>query len=147
MIKDSIKNAETYYNLSDNIKNGLEWLKKQDFSKFAAGKYIINNDQLYANVDEYETKIDAKYEAHRKYIDIQYLIKGEEKIGVTDISNCKTCIDYDSERDLEFFEAQDEFYTLKEDEFFIFFPHDAHKPCIRLNDTKKCKKVVVKVKI
>ena len=120
---------------------------KENASKdLECGRYYIDEDNIYANVDEYETKTDGKYEAHRKYIDIQYMIKGEEYIGVTDINNCKTCIEYDEEKDLEFFTADNEFQTLKKGEFLIFYPQDAHKPCIN-KDKIKCKKVVVKVRI
>ena len=147
MIKDKIENAHFYYNLSSNIQKGFEWLKSQDPESIKPGRYYIDDKNLYANVDEYETKEDAKYEAHRDYIDIQYLIKGKELIGVTDISNGKTCIEYDKEKDIEFFDAEDEFQTLNVGEFFIFFPQDAHKPCITYNEKVHCKKIVVKVKI
>ena len=146
MIKDKLENAETYYSLSEGIKKGLLWLENNKLSEMPCGRYYIDEEKVYANVDEYETKFEAKYEAHRKYIDIQYMIDGEEFIGVTDIKNCKTCIEYDEERDLEFFDAEDEFQTLKTGEFFIFYPQDAHKPCIR-KEKQNCKKVVVKVKI
>ena len=146
MIKDRLENAKTFYSLSDRIKKGLEWLKNNDLNSLDCGRYYIEEDNIYANVDEYETKTDAKYEAHRKYIDIQYMVEGEEYVGVTDLNNCTTCIEYDEEKDLEFFNAKDDFQTLKTGEFFIFYPQDAHKPCIN-KDKIKCKKVVVKVRI
>ena len=62
MIKDRLENAELYYNLSDRIKEGFLWLKKQDFDNLKTGRYYINSDEIYANVDEYETKQDADYE-------------------------------------------------------------------------------------
>ena len=87
-----LKNAKTYYNLSKNIRIGLEWLEKTDLKNLEDGKYEIENETVYASVQTYITKDDAKYEAHKKYIDIQYMINGAEKIGVTDLSNCKSCI-------------------------------------------------------
>lgn len=149
MIKDHLKHSETYYNLSDNIKTGLEWLRKNDLTKLEDGKYEINGNQLYANIQTYETKTDAKYESHREYIDIQYMIKGSEKIGVTDISNCKTCIEYDCTKDLEFYDilSNEEYLNLEEGNFLIFFPQDAHKPSIAIDKTILVKKVVVKIKI
>ena len=147
MIKDRIENAKTYFLLGEGVKKGFQWLIENDLKTLNTGRYYIDNERVYANVDEYQTKDDAKYEAHRKYIDIQYMVSGEELVGVTDISNCTTCIDYDSERDLEFFEAKDEFQTLRTGEFLIFYPHDAHKPCIKIKENKPCKKVVVKVAI
>ena len=147
MIKDHLKNAKTYYSLSENIKKGLQWLEANDLENLEPGRYHIDDNNLYANVDEYNTKEDANYEAHRKYIDIQYMVKGKELIGVTDLDNCITCIEYDEDKDLEFFTAKDDFQTLKNGEFLIFFPQDAHKPCINFEGKQKCKKIVVKVKI
>lgn len=147
MIKDRLENAELYYNLSDRIKEGFLWLKKQDFDNLKTGRYYINSDEIYANVDEYETKQDADYEAHRKYIDIQFMINGEEYIAVTDISNCVQSIDYNEEKDIAFYKADNSFQTLKSGEFLILYPHDAHKPCISINNARHCKKVVVKILI
>ena len=148
MIKDKLKNAKTYYNLSQNLRKGLEWLEKTDLKKLKDGKYDIDSNNVYASVQTYETKIDASYEAHRKYIDIQYVIEGKEFIGITAIENCQTCIKYDEERDLEFFNClkEDEYQNLREGEFVILYPHDAHKPSIDYEGIKsQVKKVVVKV--
>ena len=147
MIKDRLKNAKTYYLLSENIKKGLQWLENNNLETLEAGRYYIDSDRIYVNIDQYETKDVANYEAHRKYIDIKYMIKGNEYIGVTDIENCSTCIDYDNDKDIEFFKANDEFQTLKTGEFLILYPQDAHKPCIKNGDKAFCKKAVVKIKI
>ena len=149
MIKDKLINAETYYGISKNLKKGFEWLLSQDLDNIAPDKYIIDGDKLYANIQEYETKLDAKYESHRKYIDIQYMIRGEEQVGVTDIKNCIICVEYDSEKDLEFFDCTEpeHYETLYEGEFLVFFPQDAHKPSISTKKTQIVKKVVVKVAI
>ena len=68
------------------------------------GEVLVDGENVYASVQTYVTKDDAKYESHRRYIDIQYMIDGEEKIGVTDLSNCVSCVEYDSEKDLELLE-------------------------------------------
>lgn len=147
MIKDKLENAEIYTNISEKIKQGFEWLKKADLKILEDGKYFIDGESFYANIQTYETKSDAKYEAHRKYIDIQYMIKGAELVGVTDISNCKTCVEYDSQKDLEFFDitVEEDLYSLREGEFLLFFPQDAHKPSIDYKEKNIVKKVVVKV--
>ena len=149
MIKDSLKNAGIYFSLSENLKKGLEWLKTQDLVNIACGRYEIDSDAVWANVQEYETKDDADFEAHRKYIDIQYMVKGEELVGVIDLVNCKTCIEYDNEKDLEFFEtkAKFQYQELREGDFLIFYPHDAHKPSIAFGAKSMVKKVVVKVAV
>lgn len=147
MIKDRLQNASIYKNLSKNLKKGFEWLENTDLRNIADGKYEIDGDKVYASVQTYQTKLDAKYESHRNYIDIQYMIDGIEKIGVTDLSNCKTCIPYDSERDLEFYDInnEEEFVELLTGSFVVFYPHDAHKPSIAIKTPQSVKKVVVKV--
>lgn len=149
MIKDKLNNAKNYYSLSKYIKEGFEWLESNDLKNLADGKYSINGDNVYASIQTYETKEDANYESHRKYIDIQYMINGAEKIGVTDLNNCTTCIEYDSERDLEFYNinCDEEYLELNEGQFLLLFPHDAHKPSITKNNKTTIKKVVVKVAI
>ena len=149
MIKDKLENATIYYNLSENIQKGLTWLKDADFNNISDGKYNIDEDKVFASVQTYKTKDDAKYEAHRKYIDIQYMIKGVEKVGVTNLKNCTTCVPYDLEKDLEFFDinVEEEFFELAEESFLIFYPHDAHKPSIKHIQKDLVKKVVVKIAI
>ncbi len=152
MIKDKLKNAKNYYGISENLKNGFEWLKKQDLESIKPDKYYINDENIYANVQEYQTKETALYEAHRKYIDIQYMIRGNEVVGVCDKEYCKTNIKYDPEADIEFMDCciEDPWQTLNEGEFIVLFPNDAHKPSITPDKTSSpniVKKVVVKVAI
>ena len=149
MIKDVLKNSNIYSLLSLNMKKGFDWLCNTDLDNIQDGKYEIDGEKVYASVQTYQTKLEAKYESHRKYIDIQYMIKGHEKIGVTNISNCKSSIEYDRERDLEFYDikSREEFYSLEEGYFQIFYPHDAHKPSIAMDEPTMVKKVVVKVAI
>lgn len=148
MIKDLLKNSKTYSNLSENLKIGLEWLEKIDLKNIQDGKYVIN-DNVYANVQTYTTKDNAKYESHKKYIDIQYIVEGEELVGVTDLSNCRSCIEYDKDKDLEFYDitCEEELIQLKEGQFLILYPHDVHKPSIKKGINSIVKKIVVKVAV
>ena len=149
MIKDRLENSNLYHNLSENLSKGFSWLQKNDLKNLKDGKYDIDGNKIYASIQTYETKEDAKYEAHRKYIDIQYIVNGEEKIGVTDLSNCISCTNYDESKDIEFFdiEKKDEYLDLDEGYFMILYPQDAHKPSISKDKTSTVKKVVVKVAI
>ena len=147
MIKDRLENAKIYYGLSERIKKGFDWLINTDFTQIQDGRYEID-ERLYANVQTYNTKEDALFEAHREYIDIQYILKGEEKIGIVNYNNCKSEIPYKIEKDIEFLNSADgEWISLKEGEFMILYPQDAHKPSINLHEKSKVKKVVVKVGI
>ena len=132
--------------LNKRIVEGLNYLLTTDFAKVEDGRHDLA-DYLYANIQTYQTKEDALFEAHRDYIDIQYIISGEEKIGVADYSSCTEAIAYDKEKDIEFLNGNGEYYPLKEGEYMILYPQDAHKPSISLNNQSTVRKVVVKVKI
>ena len=149
MIKDKLINSDIYAKISQNLKKGFDWLNNTNLEDIEDRKYYIDAENVYANVQTYETKEDALYESHREYIDIQYMIKGEEKVGVTDIQNCNSTVAYDMEKDLEFFEytGREEYLTLSSGEFLVLFPQDAHKPSISISKKSIVKKVVVKVRI
>ena len=149
MIKDSLNNAKIYYSLSKNMEVGLKWLEETDLVNLVDGRYEIDGKRVYASVQTYAPKEDAKYEAHRRYVDIQYMISGVENVGITSLKNCTTCKEYDGESDLEFFDinSEEEYLELSEGNFIILYPHDAHKPSIVKGDCNKVKKIVVKVKV
>ncbi len=147
MIFDKIKNISQYSNLNKNLKKGFEFILNNNLKNFENGKYEIDGEKIYANIQEYETKEDGLFEAHRKYIDIQYVISGFEKIEVCEISELKENIPYDKEKDLIFFEGKGSFVSLKEGYFAVFYPQDGHKPCLTDESISNVKKVVVKVAI
>lgn len=138
MIKDKIKNAYLYYNLHPKFKEAFEKILNNNLER--------DEDKLYFNLDKYETKKEGKFEAHRKYIDIQYIVKGEEKIGLSNIDDCQTLIEYNKEKDIEFLTSKKEDYmSLSEGEFMIFYPTDAHKPCLTNTKVMAIEKIVAKV--
>lgn len=156
MLKDNINNAEKYYNLSEGIKIGLEYIIKTNFLELQCGKYEIqrNNltgDTIFAIVQDYYSKpiSEGKLEAHRKYIDIQYIVKGEEQIGTLDIEHCIPTTQYDEAKDIIFLQPKPQntldFYNLHENEFIIFTQKNAHMPSIAVKNPSFVKKVVVKV--
>ena len=149
MIKDKLQNAENYYGISARLKAGFEWLKNNDMVNMPDGRYYIDKENIYANVQSYDTKDDAPFESHRKYIDIQYMIKGDEKCGITNYKNCKTTEAYDSEKDIEFLSCTNgaEYLRLEEGEFLVFLPQDAHQPALDNGEKKFVKKVIVKVAV
>lgn len=148
MIKDKLSNAKIYFGISANLKKGFEWLINNDLKNIEDGKYIIEGDKIFANVQSYNTKDDAPYEGHRKYIDIQYMIEGKEKIGITNYENCTTLEAYNEEKDIEFLNSENKSYQiLEEGDFLVFFPQDAHQPALNLNEKLFVKKVIVKVAI
>ena len=149
MIIDNIENAEYYYGLGEKFKKGFEFLKKNDLSKFENGKYEIDGQNLFVSIQDYNSKPEneGKFEAHKKYADIQFIIKGTEKLGYGNVKNFKATTNYDAENDIVFLEGHGQFAQAKENTFLIFMPQDAHMPCIAVENPTYVKKAVVKVKI
>ena len=148
MIYDSLSNISTYKDLSQDIYSGLHFLQ-QVSPDIAVGTYQINS-MVRAIVSEYETKVEneVSYEAHRKNIDIQYLLKGEERVACLPLDRLKETVPYSEEKDAAFFTSslQPIEMTLGDGYFAIFFPQDGHMPQLCVNDEPMIvKKVVIKV--
>lgn len=153
MIRDNIKNAENYYCLSERVKVGLIYLENTDFSKLPCGEYEILGRNVYASIQDYHSKplSEGKFEAHKNYIDIQYIVQGQEQIGVANLDNLEEKSPYIEEKDIVFLsqnvETKPEFIKIKEKDFIILTPKDAHMPSIAINKSEYVKKVVVKVHV
>lgn len=151
MIKNSLKYTKNYYNLSEKIKLGLEFLETHDLKAMENGKYEILGEEVFINIQEYTSKpeTDGKWEAHRKYIDIQVLIKGSEKIGVGEIQDFTTTEAYDEGKDVEFLttNSSQQFITMRENDYIILYPYDVHMPQISIDKPTAVKKAVVKVSL
>ena len=84
MIIDKIENAHLYKGLSKRIEKAFEYIRATDLKNIKPGKYEIDGENIFALISEYKTKSEqeGKLEAHRKYIDVQYVISGEEIDGI-----------------------------------------------------------------
>ena len=149
MVYDKIDNIETYKGLSEDIYEGLKCLKNAT-PDLACGVHEINS-RVKAIVSEYETKAvnENGYEAHKKFIDIQYLLKGAEKNCCLPIEKLKETKPYKEEIDAAFYEAEimTQELMLGDGYFAIYWPQDGHMPCLNLDMAEMVKKVVVKVKL
>ena len=147
MIVDSFENCKKYYMVHKRFEKAFEYILRTDFKNISCGKYEIDGQNLYINIDEYETKTVSKPEYHKKYIDIQFLINGEEYVGYCPKTNLIIDEGYDEQNDLGFGEGIVDFIKLKIGQFMVFFPDDAHQPCMALSSPTKVRKAVVKVRV
>ena len=148
MIYDKIDNIETYAGISSDILLGLKWLRDVN-SDIANGVYEIN-PSVKAIVSEYTTKeINGNgYEAHREFIDIQYLISGEEVVNSLPLEYLNELKAYNKESDAAFYVEtgiKPQELLLGNGYFAILFPQDGHMPQLCVNTPGFVKKVVVKV--
>ena len=143
--------AASYFKNRKRWDKTFSFLKNNDLSKLEIKKYDIDGENAYAPVSEYISKNeeDARFEVHRKYIDIQYVIKGIEQISVAPLSARNQITSaYDEAKDIEFMTVKESSaYKATPGNFFIFFPSEIHRPCVRLNENTQVKKIVVKVRV
>ena len=150
MIYDKITNYETYAGISADIREGLEFLCNIS-PDIENGVHEIS-PRVKAIVSEYATKEanENGFEAHRQYIDIQYLISGTEKIFCLPLEYLKETKPYNEKDDAALYQAaviQPQEMVIGNSYFAIFFPQDGHMPQLCVNAPLAVKKVVVKIKI
>jgi YhcH/YjgK/YiaL family protein len=148
MILDTLENYQLYNAINERIAKGFDFLRTTDLDSLSSGKHDIDGDTIFALVQEYQTKPlnECKLESHKKYIDIQYVIRGEEMMGVTTQNNQKI-IEVNEEKDYTFYESTTSLVRVSKGMFTIFFPDDLHQPCVQTESAAEVKKVVIKVLI
>jgi len=149
MIIDKLSNSNLYSGLGESINKTFAYLKQTDFSKMELGKCEIDGDKIFALVNEYNTKDESegKLEAHKKYIDVQFVTKGSELMGYAPLENQIVIDEYSEQNDITFYSGEKSFTQVDEGMFAIFFPTDVHLPGIKVNEISYVKKVVIKVKV
>lgn len=135
------------------IVRALDFLKNTDLKALPGGRHAIEGDMMYANVDDVETKLfeTTKPESHRNYVDIQFMVCGEENMGFFVDKGLVKPVESHPDRDCYFYpnEAVDEGQIhCPEGYYTVFFPSDIHRPLLAVNDKPiKIRKVVVKVHV
>jgi YhcH/YjgK/YiaL family protein len=143
--------AISWFKNKERWEKAFTFLKENDLSKLEAKRFDIDGDNLFATISDYTTKDSetANFEAHRKYIDIQYVISGKEIMNVAPLTSRKDLITaYDASKDIEFFTVNKYAdHLASPSNFFIFFPVDAHRPQIKDGNKSQVRKVVIKVRV
>lgn len=152
-----MENLGHHRGLGANLDEAIRWLMETDLGGIADGEHLIRGHDVRALVQEYETVPEAgrQYEAHRRFIDIQCVVTGVERMLVMPASALKPAGDYDPDRDIVFFdapaakgaavEAGHAGLVLPAGAFAVFFPQDAHMPMLQADGPAAVRKVVVKV--
>ena len=148
MIVDKIENADLYKILGERIQKSFNYIKQTDLKNLQPGRYDIDGDNIFALISEYQTKAESegKLEAHRKYIDVQYVIYGEELMGYVPLGDQQILEPYKEENDIIFYTGEKVFIKVSEGMFAIFFAEDIHMPGINAHQKASVKKLVIKVR-
>lgn len=147
MIHDRLENYHLY-NLGPTFREAFDFIKSVTVDT-EEKKYQLSGE-MFASIESYPTKTHnrAAFESHQKYIDIQFTIKGAEKIGYASIKDLKVNKPYNEKADIIFYESPELFLsevTNFEGYFTILYPEDAHMPGLLVDGFDHVKKGVVKV--
>ena len=145
MIIDVLENAQNYISLNDNFKTVFDYLKTHNLSTMECGSYQLDGKNLFFNLQEGETKPVQKLEAHKKYIDIQVVVNGEEYMGYTNIKNTTVTEEYNEEKDVMFLSGEVDKVKATNKHFVIFYPQDAHMPSLAIKKPMNVKKAIFKI--
>lgn len=147
MITDKLRNASLYCGYHTEFKKAFDFLLG-DTDKLDIGKYEIDGNKVYALVQKCETRPEGNgsFEAHKKYIDIQYIVKSSEAFKYAHVDTLIPKTDYDDNKDAQRFLGDGSIITLTEGDFIVFFPEDAHLCCISPDGgIGTSEKIVIKV--
>lgn len=150
MICDKLNNSNMYCKVHPDFKKAFDFLKGFEKNPLPAGKYLIDGDNVYALVQEYETEPSGnkKWETHKEHIDIQAVFSGKEALGWTHYEGFEPEGEYIEGNDVIFYkEHEGSTLNLEKGYFCIFFPEDAHKPGCVSGTPTKMSKIVVKVRV
>lgn len=136
--------------LEKRVKEAVDYIENLNIQEMELGKYVID-ENFFIMIQEYENheECEMRYEAHKKYIDIQYIVEGEEKVYIAPIDSLEIEEEYSEEKDVMFFKDQQEVCVavLRAGGYVVLYPRDGHKPGIKVNQSVKIKKVVGKVRV
>jgi YhcH/YjgK/YiaL family protein len=148
MIIDAFRNCDLYLDIHPGLKKGFDFLRNEDLASLPDGRHEIQGSNIYALLSSYKTESEEakKLEAHRRYLDIQSLVSGNELIFWADIETLEPAGDYSEEKDIIFFKGSSpSALHLRPGYFAVFFTADAHKPGCSLQTHEPVRKALVKI--
>lgn len=149
MIIDDLEHAARYRKFGHRFGQGFDYLLNHNFAAMESGRYAISGEKVFALVQRYESKPrePLKWEAHRRYADIQYIASGTETIGYAPLRTLFETEPYVAEKDVLFASGNGSFFSLGAGAFAVFFPGEAHAPGLAFQSSEPILKVVIKVEI
>jgi YhcH/YjgK/YiaL family protein len=131
MILDRLEHAMMYRSVGARVSAALNYLRRTDFSKLPEGRHELEGDRLFAVVRRYRTRAvqEARWEAHRHYLDVQYVVEGAERMGYAPLRDGLPVREpYNAATDLVFYDVRGDLFEVTAGGLAIFSPHDVHAP-------------------
>lgn len=148
MVIDQIANVHLYQRLGPWIARALDFIRDTDLASLEPGRLDLDGDRVYALVSGYVSKRqeEGRWEAHRRYIDLQCVVSGSERIGYAPLGRLAAG-PYDEAKDMTWLEGSGDFLVLEPGQFMLLWPGDAHMPGMAFGEPAPIKKVVVKIRL
>ena len=151
MIADTLSQCRRYTALSPRFAVAFEFLRQLPADQ-PLGRHELDGDHCFALVQTYVTKplAEAKFESHRKYIDIQFIQTGGETLLWSPMAALTEIVEpYDATKDIAFYATPPQVtpINLRAGEFTIFFPEDGHAPGLEYSGPTEVRKVVIKISV
>ncbi len=151
MIFDSVENVSRYFGMDRQLDEGLKLLLFCDFTCMENGKHGIEGSKVFYTIQNpgLLELPQTKWEHHQKFIDIQFALTGGEQIAWLPTQDIADWDPLDAQNDIAFAHNQQvgTLLSMEKGRFAVFFPTDAHRPCIAAADIRESRKVVVKVPV
>ncbi len=151
VIVTDLKRIDSHFDMPLEITKAVEFLRLRGINELPDGRVEIDGDRVFAIVQRYDTvKADEpKFEYHRKYIDVQYLVSGEEIIGWTPSDRITVTDPYNAEKDIAFGTTARKWTPvyLQGGWAAVFWPEDGHAPRLAAGSPSPVMKIVVKVAV
>lgn len=152
MIFSSVQAGEDFRCYPQAIQKAIRYAMSTDFSGVEDGRQEIDGDNMYANLFHVTTKPKAEThpELHKKYVDVQFWLEGEELCGVAPYTGGGAVVEAREDEDVYFYEdvPNESFLRASKGCYAVFFPNDAHRPGVCTDEGPATfRKVVVKVSV
>jgi biofilm protein TabA len=152
MIVTDLNHADHQIALTPALDKAIAFLRRPALAALSDGKVEIDGDRVFAMVQRYSTmKSDApKFEYHRTYIDVQFIVSGEEVIGWAPIERMAVTEPYAADKDICFGSVGKGKWTpvsVQAGQLAVLWPEDGHAPKLAAGEPTAVMKIVVKVKI
>lgn len=112
-----------------------------------SGWFPLENGRFMVGLHKTRPVAGAAYEAHRKYLDIQYVVTGEEVVGWAPLNSLEPADEFDADGDIGFYRGAGELIRVPAGYCYVVFPEDAHMPDCHLEQPREFWKIVVKIKL
>lgn len=149
MIFGNIRNLHEYPFLEQAVQACFEYAKTHDLRAMEKGSHPIQGDDLFVNLVEYTTTDADKrfWEAHRQYLDLHFMLQGEEQIDLNFIENLEQGEFVPKDDFLPLQGEKNSQVVLREGDFLLCFPHDAHRTAVAVQQPCAIRKAIFKIKI